>query len=283
MKKKALIIALSVLVVIIVTVVTLCFTLFTVQNIKVSFRTSTTAEYNEEEIIASSGLKQGKNIFFLKKKDKIENIEKAFPYLEVINIESKFPSSIVIYLRERQSFYSVQSGDEYLILDSSLKILEKTKAYDPSSRTSPILLPFEQTGEAGEKLDLKLLPEVYDALLLNGRTRADGLSLIKSLEYFESENAIYHNRELGLKLTLHSGREVFIHNAEFGLAYKLAKCFAVESNLHELSPTLSDEIISGSQIHINNYLGADYTVRDSYFYLMYNGEKVEIESENVTL
>ena len=275
MKKKWLIVALSVVLVLVVTIVTLSFTLFTVQEISVDFRTSTSAEYSEDEIISSSGIEKGKNIFFLKKQRFTDNIEKTHPYLQVVNIETVFPSKIVIHLRERQSFYAAQTEGGYLILDQSLKILEKVAEFEPS-RTSPILLPFEVNGEAGETADLKLLREFYDAMLLNGRSRPEALSLVKQIEYFESENEVYHNKELGLKLTLFSGREVMLHNAGYGLAYKLAKFFAIESDLHKLAPNLSDEVITNAEIHINNYIGSSYSESESYFYLVYQGEKVTL-------
>lgn len=282
MKKKWLIISLSIVLVLIVTIVTLSFTLFTVQEISVNFRTSTSAEYSSDEIISSSGLKYGKNIFFLKKQNAINSIEKAHPYLEVVNIETSFPSKLTIHLRERQSFYAMQTEDGFLILDSSLKVLEKVDTFE-TGRTSPILFTYPSadesgviSGEVGDFLQLKLLKEFYDTMLLNGRSRPESLSLIKQIEYFESENEIYHNSELGLKLTLFSGREVFIHNAGFGLAYKIAKFFAVESQLHNLAPDLSDEIITNAQLHINNFIGKEHSEKENYFYLMYNGEKVTL-------
>ena len=81
---------------------------------------------------------------------------------------------------------------------------------------------------------------------------------------------------LGLKLTLNSGREVYLHNAGFGLAYKLAKLYAVLSSIYDLAGQLSDEVIENSEIHINNFIGTNYSEKDCYFYLMFNGEKVTI-------
>ncbi len=281
MKKKWLIISLSIVLVLIVTIVTLSFTLFTVQEISVNFRTSTTAEYSNEDIIASSGLKKGKNIFFLKKQPAINNIEKAHPYLEVVNIETSFPSKLTIHLRERESFYAIQSQEGYLIVDHSLKVLERVESFE-MNRTSPILFTISSQDESvssaqvGDFLNFKLLSAFYDAMLLNGRSRPESLSLVKEISYFESENEIFHNSELGLKLTLFSGREVYIHNGAYALAYKLAKFFAVESRLHQLAPDLSDEIIKNSEIHINNYIGSDISEKECYFYLVFNGEKVTI-------
>ena len=111
---------------------------------------------------------------------------------------------------------------------------------------------------------------------MNGRTRADGLAIINKITFFESQNQVFGNTELGLKLSLNSGREVYLHNAKQSLAYKLAEFFAVEEALPSLAGSLTDEVINGSEIHINNYIGNDYPESDVYFYLVYEGERVTL-------
>ncbi len=276
--KKKWIILICALVIVVVTIVTLCFTLFTVQTVEVDFRSSVSREYDAQQIIEKSNIKKGKNIFFLKKNDFANNIEKAFPYLEVINIETHFPSKLTIHLKERVALYAIKSGEAYLFIDANQKILEKRADFSPS-RTSPIFVDVdlpenELEKQEGEFLNLPGLSEFYNALLLNGKNLSDGLSLVKQISYFQSENVVYHDKELGLKLTLNSGREVYLHNFSYGLEYKLAKFFAVEEILPELKDMLSDEQIVGSEIHIENYLGAEFTQKDSFYYLVYNGERI---------
>ena len=60
------------------------------------------------------------------------------------------------------------------------------------------------------------------------------------------------------------------------MAYKLAEFFAVEEALPSLAGSLTDEVINGSEIHINNYIGNDYPESDVYFYLVYEGERVTL-------
>ncbi len=273
--KKGWIIALSVLLIVAITIVTLSFTLFTVQEVSINYRTSTDYSYDDKKIIESSQIPYGNNIFFLNKSQLTSNIEQAYPYLEVINIETKFPSSLIIHVKERQSVYAVKNGENFLLLDSQLKVLDKLDTFE-SDRTNAIYLPIEVQADVGDFINLNLLSNFYDAFLLNNKSREDALSLFKQIEIFDEKNQIFNTVEDGLKLTLFSGREVFIHNANYGLAYKIAKFFAVEKALPELSDQLSDEVIQNSEIHINNFLGPNYTDKDSYFYLIYNGEKVSI-------
>lgn len=283
--KKSWIIALSVVGVVIVTIIILCFTLFTVQNVNVQFWTSTQHEYEDEKIISASNIQMGKNIFFLDKQNFADNIEREYPYLQVINIETSFPSSLTIHVRERQSFYAIKNDEGYLILDDYLKVLEQSQEL-----TKPAIFVeskietldgsekyiTDAQGNAGDFLQIDLLKEFYDALLVNGLTRSDCLAMIKQITFFESENEVFGNTELGLKLTLYSGREVYLHNANVILEYKLAKFFAVEKALPSLAPDLSDEVINQSEIHINNFIGSDYPDEDCYFYLVYEGERVTL-------
>lgn len=283
--KKSWIIALSVVGVVIVTIIILCFTLFTVQNVNVQFWTSTQHEYEDEKIISASNIQMGKNIFFLDKQNFADNIEREYPYLQVINIETSFPSSLTIHVRERQSFYAVKNDEGYLILDDYLKVLEKSQelsipAIFVESKIETLdgseKYITDSQGNAGDFLQIDLLKEFYDALLVNGLTRSDCLAMIKQITFFESENEVFGNTELGLKLTLYSGREVYLHNTNVILEYKLAKFFAVEKALPSLAPDLSDEVINQSEIHINNFIGSDYPEEDCYFYLVYEGERVTL-------
>lgn len=283
--KKSWIIALSVVGVVIVTIIILCFTLFTVQNVNVQFWTSTQHEYEDEKIISASNIQMGKNIFFLDKQNFADNIEREYPYLQVINIETSFPSSLTIHVRERQSFYAIKNDEGYLILDDYLKVLEKSQELSiPAIFVESKIETLDGSekyitdaqGNAGDFLQIDLLKEFYDALLVNGLTRSDCLAMIKQITFFESENEVFGNTELGLKLTLYSGREVYLHNANVILEYKLAKFFAVEKALPSLAPDLSDEVINQSEIHINNFIGSDYPEEDCYFYLVYEGERVTL-------
>ena len=283
--KKGWIIALSVVGVVIVTIITLCFTLFTVQTVKVQYWTSTQFDYVDEEIVCSSKIQTGKNIFFLDKDGFANNIERDYPYLQVINIETSFPSTLTIHVRERQSFYALQGEDGYFILDDYLKVLQQSEQL---SQPAILVERQIQTLDGSEKnitdaqpnvadvLQIQFLQQFYDALLMNGRTRADGLAIINKITFFESQNQVFGNTELGLKLSLNSGREVYLHNAKQSLAYKLAEFFAVEEALPSLAGSLTDEVINGSEIHINNYIGNDYPESDVYFYLVYEGERVTL-------
>ncbi len=269
--KKKWVIALSVLLVVVVTIVTLSFTLFTIQNIEIDMRTSSSQVYTSDEILKASQVSKGKNIMFLNKTAMTENLEAEYPYMQVINIETRFPYTLVFHLAERTAFYAIKSGEKYLKLDRDLKVLGRSDSAD-----GLILIDGELNLQVGQFAQLENLKELCDAILACNRTQAEALATFEKLEYFESENDIYHTPELGIKLTLKSGREVYLHNCSHVLADKLAKFYSVLGQIYTLSGMLEDEAITTSQIHIENFIGSPQDGQTCYFYLMYQGEKVTI-------
>lgn len=285
-KYKNLLIILAVAVGVVVTAVIFCFTLFTVKDIKIDFRTETAISYSDEEIVEKSGIKTGKCVFFLKKNQFEANIEKNFPYLEVINIETIIPSHIVIHVAERQEFYAIMHNDKIIYCDDEFKILkvENGTNYD-STASNAILIPSGQLNitnekiEAGEFLEFKQngLKDLYNSMLVNSRTRADMLSMFKEIsvaEYVEKEvvkdgKTIEKQWQTTIKITTHNGRGIYLHNIDYGLKYKVQKTFAILSNIMEIQTFVYDgktydrkaqddqseidNILSLAEIHVENY------------------------------
>ena len=296
--KKQIIIILCVLVGIIVTAVTFCLTLFTVKDIRIDFRTSTEYSYSNDEIIEKSELPYGKCVFFLKKAQYIENIEKKFPYLEVLNIETIIPCHLVLHLSERQEFYAIKHKDKLLYCDDEFKVLkiEDWTSYESTS-TNPIFIDENKISiqnksiEAGDFLKIKEneVLDLYNAMLKNSRNRAEMLASFKQIETFVAKEEVTDEKQVGMKLVLHSGREIFIYNISYGLEYKLQKTFALLSEIMNIEKFEYDgteynkddavireemiNILSNAQIHVKNYISKEnFTEKDNYYYLTY-GEK----------
>lgn len=129
MTNKRVIIVLSVLAVvaILLLVSSLVFKVKTIDVVVLNSNTETNF-VKSEEVINSSELKIGQNIFFVGKNKATQKIEKALPYVKVENIVSKFPNKLVINISERvEEFYVTYETDAnkfYLILDNELKILK---------------------------------------------------------------------------------------------------------------------------------------------------------------
>ena len=68
---------------------------------------------------------------FLVDKDKISStLEKKYPYLRVVGLETKFPNKIVVHAAERESLFAIKnSKGNYIILDEYGKVLNDSLPY----------------------------------------------------------------------------------------------------------------------------------------------------------
>ena len=156
-KSKILTISLAIFAVIVFFVV-LSSTIFSVQKINVLWLTETKnlSTITSEQIIEDSGIKKGTNVFFVSKNQAMSNLEKKYPYIEVINIETIFPNTLNIHARERQEVFALKQNEKYYIVDSSFKILKIWTSFNENSKETPILIngDFQITQSEGEFADI---------------------------------------------------------------------------------------------------------------------------------
>lgn len=95
-----------------------------VRKISVVYVDSTVAKNSSQnEIIRDVESIMNKNVLVLKDEEVSSLITN--PYVEVLNVETVFPSSIVIQVQERiEEYYILYNGDFY-VLDASLRVLRK--------------------------------------------------------------------------------------------------------------------------------------------------------------
>ena len=121
-KHKLLFIVLGSLLAILIVAIILMFTLFSLKTIDVSYASSSATILNYEEDIKKE-ISLGGTVFFKDKSKYINQIEKKYPYIKVVNIETKIPNKFVLHLAARQELYAVKVGGKYAILDEELKVL----------------------------------------------------------------------------------------------------------------------------------------------------------------
>ncbi|MDR2671278.1 MAG: FtsQ-type POTRA domain-containing protein [Oscillospiraceae bacterium] len=85
--------------------------------------------YAPASIVAASGLKEGDNLFFLRKTAAIRAIFAEFPYVENVRVRRRLPGTIVIEITERVSVGMVPHGGVFWMIDGSGKLLEKTTVH----------------------------------------------------------------------------------------------------------------------------------------------------------
>ncbi len=106
MKKKYVVIAISV---IIIALIVACGQMFTVRHVSVVFYNKTGLA-DEAGVLKATGLSGRNNIFNVQETELKKNIASAYPdnSIEVTQIERKFPNKIVIYVKERLPIFKIR-------------------------------------------------------------------------------------------------------------------------------------------------------------------------------
>ena len=90
-----------------------------------SFDVEGDAPYTIEEVVAASGIVEGKSLILADIAQAKENIEKTLPYTDDVRITRKLPSSIVIRVGSTAKAYALAlSNGTYAMLDGNMKVLE---------------------------------------------------------------------------------------------------------------------------------------------------------------
>lgn len=83
------------------------------------------APYTIEEVVAASGIIEGKSLILADIAQAKENIEKTLPYTNNVKITRKLPSSIVIRVESTEKAYALAlSNGTFAMLDGNMKVLE---------------------------------------------------------------------------------------------------------------------------------------------------------------
>lgn len=84
-----------------------------------------TAPYTVAEVVAASGIIEGKSLFLSDIKAAKTNIEKVLPYSDDVEITRKLPGTIVIRVGSTEKAYAMPlSNGTYAMLDDEMKVLE---------------------------------------------------------------------------------------------------------------------------------------------------------------
>ena len=140
--KKATIIC-SIVFVLLIILVVLMFTVFLLKDVRVELKTGT--EHLTQEVVSeieNEALKTGGSVLFLGKEKLISRLEKQFPYLKIVNIETQIPNKLVIHAAEREELFAVNSGEKSYFLDEEFKILRVENSIYSKQENGAVLLSF---------------------------------------------------------------------------------------------------------------------------------------------
>lgn len=107
-----------------------CIVAFIVLSLTVFFNIRTFSVqgnniYTEEQILSAAGLTKGDNMFRLNKFKLAEKLALQLPYIGSVEIYRKLPATLCIDVQETKARMVAYKGGEYILLDQSLKVLEK--------------------------------------------------------------------------------------------------------------------------------------------------------------
>lgn len=119
------------------------FTVFLLKDVKLELKTGT--EHLTQEVVSeieNEALKTGGSVLFLGKEKLISRLEKQFPYLKIVNIETQIPNKLIIHAAEREELFAVNSGEKSYFLDEEFKILRVENSIYSKQENGAVLLSF---------------------------------------------------------------------------------------------------------------------------------------------
>ena len=281
-KTKKIIISLTTILFFVGILIVLSFTVFSLKKVELNFKTShSQISVTEEEIVDGGDFGYGQSVFFHNKKQYIEKIESIDPYIQVINIETVFPSTFVVHIAQRQEVYSIKIDDKYFIVDQNLKIL-KIESDFVSSQSNSMLLEgieiLEKDYKVGDYIESNNYLDTYSAFFACNRTLAEQKSLIESIQFEEEFDSIVNKTLINCNLYLFGGQTVFIKNCFYGFKYKANMFLSVYSQLYSLvgqkinasdenDPSVwTEELLGKCCIIVNNYYNyTEHSENECYF------------------
>ena len=178
-------------------------------------------KYTADQVWAASGLEKGKSMFFSSLSEAEDNIIVKLPYISKVTIKRKLPGTIVITVTQSKAELALQVGEEWVLVNSSGKVMEKLGKNEPPKDVMRLQLPAAKKCELGYviEFDLKedeLSPiEVCEDLLAQvEKTALKGKITMVDISNPEDVTMVYDGRirlhigmptELSEKLNLAAG------------------------------------------------------------------------------
>ena len=207
-------------------------------------------EQFEESVITNSSLKQNMSVFFINKNKISCHIEKQFPEVKVINIETTFPNGLIIHIAKREGLYALQNkaNDNYLILDKDFKIIDIKESFENTFENEILLTSVEYNNASASLGDFitlgdntTILSNLAKGFLMSNRDTTEQKNLIQSIAILTDEVRQYiSNDEKVVKITLEDGFEVYIYSARTKLTDKVALMFSALPEAYPLYHTTHD-------------------------------------------
>ena len=91
-----------------------------------------TSIYSVEEVVEASGLSVGANLMFVNTQNAIQNIRSELPFVSAVEITRKLPDTVHIQITESVAVAYIFFAGDYYIIDSTGRVLERSRGGDGS-------------------------------------------------------------------------------------------------------------------------------------------------------
>lgn len=172
-----------------------------------------TSRYQQQQIIAASGIKTGDNLFLVRTKEDAVKIRRALPYLGSVKISRKIPSGISIEIREASPAGAAAYGSGFAVIGEDGNVLESApRAPDGCMTIQGLKISRAQPGMPMQLSDSKQESILQGTL---SAVEASGLGKITSADFSQPSRIllVYDKR-----VTINLGTA-----AELGYKLKFAK------------------------------------------------------------
>lgn len=120
--------------------------------------------YSDKEIVAASGIQEGKSLFFADLDEAKVGIETKLPYTNNVKITRKLPNKIIIRLESTDKAYAIEKSEGlYAITNRDFKVLEISGVIPEN--VVPVIGATPKTAEPGKPLSFVDGGEKTDATL----------------------------------------------------------------------------------------------------------------------
>lgn len=227
-------------------VIVLSSAVFSLHSVELRFLSTTSVLTGKEsEIVASGNFKIGESVFFSTKKNYIKQMEKANPYVRIVNIETVFPNKFIVNAVERNETYVIKmDNNKYVKTDEYMKVLSVSSVFQ-NSTTNGIVINgsglSDQTVEAGDffKTDGNYLTALFNCF------REWDLSYANLKAKIESIELNYNNDPYRLLVNMRSGVQIVVRKSNRNLSDKLNLAFSFYDTKEDKSHNPVDYTKSG--------------------------------------
>ena len=212
-------------------VVVLTSTVFSLKSATVQFMSTTNVlTGTENQIIESAKFNYGESVFFSSKNNYIKNIEKANPYIRVINIETIFPNKFVINAVERNECYVIKfsSGknkNKYAITDERMKVLNIVDNYQNNTSNGIFIEKSGLESQDVEVGDFFNVSNDYFVVLFKS-FREWKISYLDVKAKVQSIELNYEKKDR-LLINMRSGVQIILENSSSQMSEKMNLAFSI--------------------------------------------------------